>query len=216
VAHWLLFLVAWARQAGPAGAVVYGLGYVLGTLLFLPGSVLTLLAGFLYGLAGGLAVVVPSSLVGAVVAFLLGRGVARAPVVRLLERHPRFRAVDAAISAEAFRVVLLLRLSPAFPFNLLNYGLGVTGVSFPTYLLGTALGVLPGAVLYVYLGSLLTTATEAVAGRPSAGWPGTLLFATGLLATAAVVALVTRAARRALDAQLGTRRPGREPPSAGG
>ncbi len=216
MAHWLLSLVAWARQAGPAGAAVYGLGYVLGTLLFVPGSVLTLLAGFLYGLAGGLAVVVPSSLLGALLAFLLGRTVARAPVLRLIQRHRRFRAVDQAISAEAFRVVLLLRLSPVFPFNLLNYGLGVTGVSLRTYLLGTALGVLPGAVLYVYLGSLLTTATEALAGRPSAGWAGRLLFAAGLVATAAVVVLVSRAARRALEAKLGEEAPGAGPPSSGG
>ena len=216
MAHWLLSLVAWAHQAGPAGAAVYGLCYVLGTLLFFPGAVLTLLAGFLYGLTGGLAVVLPSSLLGALLAFVLGRTVARAPVLRLLQRHPRFRAVDEAVSADAFRVVLLLRLSPAFPFNLLNYGLGVTGVRLRSYLVGTALGVLPGTVLYTYLGSLLTTAAEALAGRASAGWAGKLLFAAGLVATAAVVVLVGRAARRALDATLGGGGAARGPPSAGG
>ena len=199
-----LFLswVEWVRGAGPAGAVLYGLGYVAGTLAFFPGSLLTLGAGFLYGLAGGLAVVLPSSVAGALMAFVLVRTVLRARVVRLLAKHPRLRAVDQAVADEGFRVVLLLRLSPAFPFNLLNYALGVTRVPVGTYLLGTALGVLPGAVLYVYLGTLLGSAAEVFAGRPMSGWAGKLLFAAGLVATAAVVVLVSRAARRELDKAL--------------
>ena len=202
-AHAVLGLLEWAQGAGLAGALLFGLVYVLGTLLFFPGSILTLGAGFLYGLFGGFAVVVPGSVLGALLAFLLGRTALRGPTQRLLRRHPRFAAVDQALAEDAFRVVLLLRLSPLFPFNLLNYGLGVTRVGLGPYLLGSVLGMLPGTLLYVYLGSLLTSATELLSGkRPDAGWGGKALFLAGLLATAAVVVLVSRAARRALEARL--------------
>src|SRR5450631_4770541 len=126
VEHVVLGLLAWAKAAGLGGALLFAGAYVLGTLLFFPGSVLTLAAGFLYGLVGGMAVVVPGSILGALLAFLLGRTVLRRPTERLLRRHPRFAAVDTAVAENGFRVVLLLRLSPLFPFNLLNYGLGVT------------------------------------------------------------------------------------------
>jgi uncharacterized membrane protein YdjX (TVP38/TMEM64 family) len=150
-------------------------------------------------------------------AFLLGRTVLRGPTERLLRRHPRFAAVDTAVADEAFRVVLLLRLSPLVPFNLLNYGLGVTRVPTGTYLLASVVGMLPGALLYVYLGTSLSSAAELLSGRrPEAGAAEKLLFAVGLLATLAVVFLVARAARRALEATLGrprdTPRPG---PSSG-
>jgi uncharacterized membrane protein YdjX (TVP38/TMEM64 family) len=199
----LLAALAFAKGAGLAGALLYGLAYVLGTLLFFPGSLLTLGAGFLYGLAAGMAVVVPASVLGALLAFLLGRTVLRGPTERLLQRHPRFQAVDAAVGEEAFRVVLLLRLSPLFPFNLLNYGLGVTRVPVGTYLLASVVGMFPGTLLYVYLGTFLTSAAELLSGqRPNAGWAGKLLFAVGLVATLAAVLLVSRAARRTLEATL--------------
>lgn len=217
LAHAVLGALAWAKGAGPAGAVLYALMYALGTLLFLPGGLLTLGAGFLYGLPGGMAVVVPGSVLGALLAFLLGRTVLRGPTERLLRRHPRFAAVDTAVAEEGFRVVLLLRLSPLVPFNLLNYGLGLTRVPVGTYLLASAVGMLPGTLLYVYLGTLLTSAAELLSGRrPEAGWAGKLLLAVGLLATLAVVLLVGRAARRALDSTLSrprrTSRSGPPPP----
>jgi uncharacterized membrane protein YdjX (TVP38/TMEM64 family) len=188
------------------GAFLFGLAYVLGTLLFLPGSVLTLGAGFLYGLVGGLLVVVPGSVLGAALAFLLGRTVLRAPIARRMKGHPRFEAVDKAVEDKAFLVVLLLRLSPLFPFNLLNYALGVTRVPFSTYLLASVVGMFPGTVLYVYLGTLLGSVAELLSGkRPDAGWAGKLLFAAGLLATAAAVLLVGRAARAALEKTLSSK-----------
>jgi uncharacterized membrane protein YdjX (TVP38/TMEM64 family) len=214
VEHVVLGLLAWAKAAGLGGALLFAGAYVLGTLLFFPGSVLTLAAGFLYGLVGGMAVVVPGSILGALLAFLLGRTVLRRPTERLLRRHPRFAAVDTAVAENGFRVVLLLRLSPLFPFNLLNYGLGVTRVPLLPYLLGSALGMLPGTLLYVYLGSLLTSASELLGGkRPDAGWAGRALFLGGLVATAAVVVLVGRAARRALEAVLGAPAPPAGPSS---
>ena len=198
LANAVLEALGWAKGAGLAGAALYALVYVLGTLLFFPGGLLTLGAGFLFGLLGGMAVVVPGSVLGALLAFLLGRTVLRGPTERLLRRHPRFAAVDTAVADEAFRVVLLLRLSPLVPFNLLNYGLGVTRVPTGTYLLASVVGMFPGALLYVYLGTLLSSAAELLSGRrPEAGGAEKLLFAVGLLATLAVVFLVARAARRA-------------------
>ena len=200
----------WARAAGLAGALVYGLVYVLATLLFLPGSVLTLGAGFAWGLAEGMAVVVPASLGGALLAFLLGRSVLRDRIARRMEGNALFEAIDEAIGEEGFRLVLLLRLSPAFPFNLLNYALGLTRVRLADYALASALGMLPGTLLYVYLGTLLNTAAELWAGRrPSSGWAEPALLAAGLLATAAATFLVARRARRALDRRLGVSRPPR-------
>ena len=213
LSHAVLGFLGWFQSAGLLGALLLGVAYVLGTLLFFPGSILSMAAGFLYGLVGGLAVVVPGSVLGALLAFLLGRTVLRAPTERLLRRHPRFAAVDEALAKDAFRVVLLLRLSPLFPFNLLNYGLGVTRVGLGPYLLASLLGMFPGTVLYVYLGSLLTSATQLLSEkRPDAGWAGKALFAAGLVATALVVVLVSRAARRALEARLAGPLDKRSPP----
>jgi uncharacterized membrane protein YdjX (TVP38/TMEM64 family) len=203
VAHALLGLVAWAQGEGLGGALLFLLAYILGTLLFVPGSILTLTAGFLYGVGGGFLVAMPGSLIGSLLAFLLGRTVLRGPTERLLRRHPRFLAVQGAVSDNAFRVVALLRLSPLVPFNLLNYGLGVTRVPLGPYLLASALGMLPGALLYLYAGSLLTGVGAVLSGqRPDTGWAGRLLFVGGLLATVAAVAVIGRAARRALEKSL--------------
>jgi len=203
LAEALLRLAEWARGAGPAGALLYALAYVVATVLFLPGSALTLGAGFAWGLAGGMAVVVPASVAGAVLAFLLGRTVLREPIARRVASDARFAAVDRAIGEEGFRLVLLLRLSPVVPFNLLNYALGLTRVRLRDYLLASVVGMFPGTLLYVYLGSLVTSAAELAAGRrPPAGLAGEVLFVVGLLATAAATLLVARAARRALEATL--------------
>jgi uncharacterized membrane protein YdjX (TVP38/TMEM64 family) len=202
LARVVLGLLEWAHAAGPAGPVLYGLAYVIATVLFLPGSVLTLGAGFAYGLVGGMAVVVPASVTGALLAFLLGRTVLRDRIARRLEGNARFHAVDQAIGEEGFRVVLLLRLSPVLPFNLLNYALGLTRVRLRDYLLASLIGMFPGTLLYVYLGSLVTSAAELVSGRPSAGLAGKVLFLVGLVATGVATVLITRAARRALEKTL--------------
>jgi uncharacterized membrane protein YdjX (TVP38/TMEM64 family) len=111
--------------------------------------------------------------------------------------------VDAAVAGQGFKVVLLLRLSPLFPFNLLNYALGLTRVRPRDYMLASLLGMLPGTVLYVYLGSLVTSVAQLTRGqRPEAGLSGQLLFWGGLAATVLVTVYVTRLARRALDATL--------------
>jgi uncharacterized membrane protein YdjX (TVP38/TMEM64 family) len=194
-----LLLVAWSRGAGLAGVLGYGAGYVLSTVLLLPGSALTLGAGFAWGPVLGVAVVSPVSVLAATAAFLLGRTFLRAGVERRLGADPRVLAIDRAVGEGGLKLVILLRLSPVLPFNLLNYALALTRVSLRDYVLGSALGMLPATVLFVYLGSLVTTGTELLSGqRPAAGPLGGALYGGGLLATLAVVVLVSRLARDAL------------------
>ncbi|MBF5043697.1 TVP38/TMEM64 family protein [Aggregicoccus sp. 17bor-14] len=187
------------RGAGGAGAALYVAAYVLACVLLIPGSVLTLAAGFAYGPVQGTLLVMVASMLGAMAAFVLGRTVLRGPIERRLASQPRFAAVDRAVGAQGFKVVLLLRLSPLFPFNLLNYALGLTRVRLGTYALASLIGMFPGTLLYVYLGSLVTSAAELASGRRPQGGPyGQLLFWGGLVATVVATVLITRTARRAL------------------
>jgi len=200
---WLLGLVERIRGTGMAGSVLYVLVYGVATVLVMPASVLTMGAGFAWGPVYGTPRVVVASNLGALAAFLLGRTALRERVARRLASRPRFSAVDAAVAARGFRVVLLLRLSPIFPFNLLNYALALTRVSTRDYVLASFLGMLPTTVLYVYLGSLVTSVAQLTRGqRPNAGPYGQLLLWAGLAATVLVTVSLTRIARRALDATL--------------
>ncbi len=194
----LLDLVSWIRGAGWLGIVAYALAYVAATVLFVPGSVLTLGAGFAYGVGVGTAVVWIAANLGATLAFLLGRTLARGFVATRVEGSPRFAAIDRAVGREGLKIVLLTRLSPVFPFNLLNYAFGLTRVSTRDYVLGSLVGMLPGTAMYVYLGSLITSLSELAAGRASGGATQQMLYFGGLAATVAVTLYVTRVARRAL------------------
>lgn len=199
----LLSFVEWVREAGLAGGLSFAGVYVAAAVMLLPASVLTLGAGFIWGPFVGLAVVLPSATLAATTAFLLGRTVARGWVQRKVADSPRFRAIDEAVGSGGFRLVLLLRLSPLFPFNLLNYMLGLTRVSVRDFVLGSVIGMAPGTFMYLYLGSLVTSASQLLSGeRPSAGPLGTVLYALGLIATVVVTVWVTRKARAALSKTL--------------
>ncbi len=201
--QWALLLVEWIRDAGLVGEAVYSLAYVGATLLLLPGSILTVGAGLAYGPLWGTLLVSPVSVLAATLAFLLGRGIARKRVARRIAQHPRFSAIDEAIGDSGFKIVLLLRLSPIFPFNLLNYALGLTRVSLRDYVVASSLGMLPGTFLYVYLGSLVTNASELLSGkRPAAGPWEHVLYWGGLGATLLVTVIITRIARQALNKAL--------------
>jgi uncharacterized membrane protein YdjX (TVP38/TMEM64 family) len=202
VTEWAARLVDWIRGAGPAGVAVYAAVYVLATVAMLPGSILTAGAGLAYGRWWGLLLVSPVSVGAATLAFLLGRTVARGWIARRTEADPRFRAVDAAIGRHGFKIVILLRLSPVFPFNVLNYALGLTRVSVRDYVLGSFLGMLPGTFLYVYLGSLVSDVAALSDGAAEASALRRVLSVVGLVATVAVTVYITRVARRALAAEL--------------
>ncbi len=196
---------AWVEGLGPWAGLAFVLGYALATVLFAPGSILTLAGGAIFGLARGTAYVFAGATLGASLAFLVARYGARRAVERRLAANPRFAAIDRAVAREGRKVVFLLRLSPVFPFNLLNYGLGLTKVRFVDYLLA-CLGMLPGTFLYVYygkaIGSVAAVASGAGAQKGTEQW---LFLGLGLLATVAVTVFVTRIARRALtEVEAGT------------
>lgn len=193
----------WVDGLGVWGPLVFAVGYVLATVAFVPGSVLTLAAGAIFGLAKGTALVFLAATTGAAAAFLVSRYVARAAVERRLAGNQRFAAIDQAIGRQGRRIVMLLRLSPVFPFNLLNYGLGLTKVRFVDYLVASV-GMLPGTVLYVYYGKVVGDVALLAGG--SAVQRGPAYYAVlglGLAATIVVTTVVTRTARRALQEETG-------------
>jgi uncharacterized membrane protein YdjX (TVP38/TMEM64 family) len=183
---------------GAWGSLLVGVVYVLATLLLIPGSLLTIGAGFVLGVVVGTLTVSIASTVGAAAAFLLGRGLVRPWVQARIASSPKFRALDEAVRREGFKVVFLIRLSPLFPFEFLNYGLGLTNISFRDYVLASWIGMLPGTVMYVYLGSTLESLADLAAGRPRGGVGEKVLFGIGLATTIVVTVLVTRLARKAL------------------
>ena len=185
------------------GPVVYALA-----CLVLPGSLITLAAGSLFGVVVGTAVVSLASVTGASLAFLLGRTLARGLVEKRLAGNPRFRALDQAVAAGGFKIVLLTRLSPLFPFTLLNYAFGLTKVRFRDYVLASWVGMLPGTVMYVYLGSTVKELADVATGNVEGGPARSVLFFVGLAATVVVTVYVTRLARRALRQAV----PDAEPP----
>ena len=196
--------LAWAVAAGPAGQVVFVGLYVLACVAFLPGSVLTLGAGAAFGLRKGFILVSIGSTVGAWASFLVGRYLLRDWVSRRLEKVPAFAAVAGAVGQEGWKVVLLTRLSPVLPFNVLNYGYGLTTVGLGEYTLASWIGMMPGTFLYVYLGA---AAGEAARGGSRARTPAEwALYAGGLAATAVAAWLVGRTAKRALAAKVPSNR----------
>lgn len=189
---------AWVDSLGAWGPLVFAAGYVIATLAFVPGSILTLSAGALFGVWRGALLVFVCATLGASAAFLLGRSAARRAIERRLERYPRFASIDRAVARNGFRTVLLLRLSPVFPFNLLNYALGLTRVRFRDFF-AASIGMIPGTLLYASIGSGIGSLAAIASGKPiERGGAGAALFALGLAATALVVVLVGRAAKRAL------------------
>lgn len=191
----------WAGRLGPLGLVVFVAAYALATVLFVPGWPLTVGAGFTFGLLLGAAAVSLGSILGASLAFLIARFLARQQVERMTAKNKRFQAIDRAIGEQGAKLVFLLRLSPIIPFNLSNYFYGITGVKFWPYVLASWIGMLPGTVLYVYLGTLGKAGVEAASGGGGGGgrnlwqWIG---LGVGLAATIAVTLWVARIARNAL------------------
>ena len=197
VRAWFMQIEGHVQSLGPIGPVVMVLAYVLCTVLFIPGSAITIGSGTLFGLSTGLIVVVIGANLGALTSFLLARSFLRERVTSWASASPKFRSLDQAIGKQGFKMVLLTRLSPVFPFVLLNYLLGLTAVRTPSYVLANLLGMLPATFLFVYIGA---AARDALAGQAdaSADFYQTIVKYVGLLATVAVVVVVTRIARKAL------------------
>ena len=172
--------------------------YILATVLFVPGSILTLGAGFVFGVVRGMVYVSIASTIGATLAFLIGRYLARDWILRKVEGNRKFKAIDNAVGREGWKIVALTRLSPIFPFNLLNYAYGLTRVNLRAYVLTSWVAMLPGTLMYVYIGSLagdLATLGTGARTRTPLEWA---LYGLGLAATLAVTIYVTFLARKAV------------------
>ena len=192
----------WIDTLGPWGPIAFIIIYILATVLFLPGSLLTLGAGLLFGPIFGSVYVSIASTIGATCAFLVGRYLARGWVSKQIEGNQQFKAIDKGVADEGWKIVGLTRLSPIFPFNLLNYAFGLTQVSLRDYCLASWIGMMPGTVMYVYLGSLagsLATLGTESGSRTTAEW---VLYGVGLIATVAVTIYVTKIAKTALQKKI--------------
>jgi uncharacterized membrane protein YdjX (TVP38/TMEM64 family) len=188
----------WVDGLGFWGPAVFILGYAAATLAFVPGSILTMAAGAIFGLAKGTVLTFLGATLGSTFSFLVARYLARSAIERKLADRPRFRAIDKAVARQGLKIVFLVRLSPVFPYNLLNYGLGLTRVKLLDYVLA-CFGMIPGTFLYVYYGKALGSLAAVAGGvAPERGAGDWILLGVGLVATVAVTAFVTRIARRAL------------------
>jgi len=189
----------WIDSLGSVGAIAFITLYIIASIAFLPGSILTLGAGVVFGVILGSLYVFIGATLGATAAFLVGRYLARGWVSQKIEGNNKFRAIDEAVATEGFKIVFLTRLSPVFPFNLLNYAFGVTGVSLKDYFLG-CIGMIPGTIMYVYIGSLAGSlariGTEEQPTNLTVQWAIRII---GFIATVGVTVYVTRLARKALE-----------------
>lgn len=191
--------LVWIDSLGSWGAIAFIVLYILATVAFLPGSILTLGAGVVFGVFFGTVYVFIGATLGAIAAFLVGRYLARDWIAQKIAGNQKFKAIDQAVGQEGFKIVLLTRLSPIFPFFLLNYAYGITGVSLKDYAIASV-GMIPGTITFVYIGSLAgnlaTLGTQAPTVNPTLEWTIRII---GFMATVAVTIYVTKLARKALD-----------------
>jgi uncharacterized membrane protein YdjX (TVP38/TMEM64 family) len=195
---WLTNALGWIRGLGAIAPVAFIAIYIVACVALLPGSILTIGAGVIFGVVLGSIYVSIASTLGATAAFLIGRYFARGWVSARLEGNAKFKAIDEAVGKEGWKIVILTRLSPVFPFNLLNYAYGLTRVTLRDYFFASWAGMIPGTILYVYIGSLsgdLARAASGSARRTPAGW---VLTAVGFIATVAVAIYATRIGAQAL------------------
>ena len=192
---WLKTIETWTDGLGGFGPVLYGLIYLVAELLMVPGAILMIGAGFLFGTTTGMAVVWPAATLSAAISFLVTRHLARERVEKFARRHRKFAALDGAVAEGGWQVIALLRFSPIIPFGLSNYLYGLSKVRFVPYLAATAIGMLPGAFLYVYLGATGQSLGHGEHFTPL-HWA---LLGVGLIATVAVSFYLARVAQRRLQ-----------------
>ena len=189
-------VAAEVERLGPLGAAYFAAVYVVAEVLALPAVPLTASAGYLFGAVEGTAIVLFSATIAAGVSFLIGRSLLRSWVERVAGESAQFQAIDRAVASEGFKIILLLRLSPIFPFALSNYFYGLTAVEFGPYLAATLLGFAPGTFLYVYSGEVASVAAGAAGDDAAYPW---YVYAGFLSVGAFVAAKVTEVATRALE-----------------
>lgn len=191
-------LAARLNDAGPWAPLVFIVAYIIGSLAFIPGAVLTLIAGAVFGLSRGIPICFTGAVLGSSAAFAVARTLARGRVERWLARDRRAAAISDAVAGRGLLVVLLLRLSPVFPYNVVNYALGASAIRYRDFLIGS-IGMLPGTVLYTYYGKVVGDVTALATGTaPPRGPAYYVLLGVGLGATVLLTVVITRVAKRAL------------------
>mgnify|MGYP006298713305 CR=1 FL=1 len=195
-------ILIWIDGLGFLGAIAFIIIYNIATILFIPGSILTMGGGAIFGIFCGSIYVLVAAFLGATIAFIIGRYLSRDWVFKQFEKHPKFQALDEAVVKEGFKIVFLTRLCPLFPFNLLNYGFGVMRVSLKDYILGS-LGMIPGTVMYVYLGALAGDIALIGTAQQPTNWETELakwaINSIGFLATVGVSVYLTKMAQKILN-----------------
>jgi len=203
IKHASAALVHELHGAGGWGMVLFVLVFVVACVVLVPSSALSLAAGAAWGTVVGSLLAIPGSTLGAIAAFFVARTLARPWARRRLANRPVVAAIDRAVGDRGFQTVVLLRLAPILPYNLLNVALGLSSVRLRDFALGSLLGMLPLTILCVHSGAVAAT----LAGIADDGVPPTrerlAMLVVGLVATLVVVVIVTRRARRELALILG-------------
>jgi uncharacterized membrane protein YdjX (TVP38/TMEM64 family) len=202
IEQWLGSAIAWREHHPLLAALFYVAGVAIGTPLMVPGSLLMMSGGFVFGLVPGAALAAVGITIGATLACLAGRGIARPLVEPYARSNAQFAALNMALDQRGFLVVVLTRLSLMIPYNVLNYAYGMTGIRMSTYVPATALGMVPGVVLFAYLGSLAGDVDSLFATDVGSGATGRVVLIVGLLAIGAVSYVIHRTATRELKKQL--------------
>jgi len=188
--------------SGPMGPIYYTLLYIIGSVLMQPCFPLTLGAGFIYGFPKGFAIALSASTLGAISAFLVARYLARDWLKARADADGRYRAVDLAVARDGWRVVLLLRLASILPYNLVNYAVGLTGISLWHFILATWIGRIPITALHAYLGSISPSMTSLSAVSEGLSLTELAVYALGWLATIISTVYIARLARTALEEKI--------------
>lgn len=203
IEQYLKDFLLWVKEdLGPWGPVVLAIAYIPLTVLAVPASVLTLGGGYLFGLPLGFIADSAGATIGATAAFLLGRTIGKSYVMSKLKNYPKFQAVAIAIQKSGFKIVLLLRLVPLLPFNMLNYLLSVTPVNLGAYILATWLGMMPITFAFVYVGTTLKDLSDVTHGWNEVSTARLGFIGLGLIVSVVLIMSITRIAKASLDKAL--------------
>ncbi|XP_031500641.1 uncharacterized protein LOC116264509 [Nymphaea colorata] len=196
------FLIWINQNLGPWGPLVLAFAYIPLTVFAVPASILTLGGGYLFGLPIGFVADSVGATVGATAAFLLGKTIGRRLAISKLKDCQQFQAIDTAIQRSGFKIVLLLRLAPLLPFNMLNYLLSMTPVSTGEYMMASWLGMMPITLALVYVGTTLKDLSDTTHNWNQISTMRWVILASGIVLSVVLMVCVTKVAKCSLEKAL--------------